>query len=184
VELFLIRHTAPAVSSGVCYGRADLPLAESGARDIQATLASLPTFDCVYSSPAQRCVRLATALAQRDACELTLAPELQELDFGEWEQLPWARIPREHSDPWAADPWHRAPPGGETEQALWNRVASWYRRTLPAPLSRCAVVAHGGPLRVLRCLALGLPMEQRWDWSLHCGEHASFEVGPPGRGEP
>jgi broad specificity phosphatase PhoE len=46
------------------------------------------------------------------------------------------------------------------------------------------VVAHGGPLRVLRCLVLGLPRERRWDWSLGCGEHASFEVGPPDRGAP
>lgn len=176
MELFLIRHTAPAVETGVCYGRADLPLAESAEQDIQATLALLPKFDLVYSSPAQRCLRLASALARRDACELILAPELQELDFGEWEQLPWARIPREHSDPWAADTWNRAPPGGETEQALWTRVANWYQTALPAPVSRCAVVAHGGPLRVLRCLALGLSIEERWGWSLNWGEYAMFEV--------
>jgi alpha-ribazole phosphatase len=176
MELFLIRHTAPAVVTGVCYGRSDLPLAAGAERDIQAALASLPKCDLVYSSPAQRCVKLAAALAERDACELKLASELQELDFGAWEQLPWARIPREHSDPWAADTWNRAPPGGETEQALWNRVASWYRGMLSAPVSRCAVVAHGGPLRVLRCLALDLSVEERWSWNLGWGEHARFEI--------
>jgi alpha-ribazole phosphatase len=172
----LIRHTAPAVAPGVCYGRTDVPLAASAERDIQATLALLPKFDLVYSSPAQRCVRLASELARRDGCELALAPELQELDFGAWEQLPWTEIPRDHSDPWTADTWNLSPPGGETEQALWTRVASWYRTALPAPVFRCAIVAHGGPLRVLRCLALGLGMEQRWDWSLSWGEHAVFAV--------
>lgn len=176
MEFFLIRHTAPAVETGVCYGRTDLPLAVSAERDIQAAIAPLPKFDLVYSSPAQRCLRMASELAKRDACELILAPELQELDFGEWEQLPWARIPREHSDPWAADTWNRAPPGGETEQALWTRVANWYQTALPAPVSRCAIVAHGGPLRVLRCLALGLSIEERWSWSLNWGEYAVFEV--------
>jgi broad specificity phosphatase PhoE len=143
---------------------------------MQATLALLPKFDLVYSSPAQRCVRLATELVKRDGCEFALAPELQELDFGQWEQLPWARIPRELSDPWTADTWNQAPPGGETERALWTRVANWHRTALPASVSRCAIVAHGGPLRVLRCLALGLPMEARWDWSLKWGEHAVFDV--------
>lgn len=176
MELVLIRHTTPAVMTGVCYGRTDLPLATSAAQDIQAALAPLPKVDLVYSSPAQRCVRLAAGLAERDACELMLSPELQELDFGAWEQLPWTRIPREHSDPWAADTWNRAPPGGETERALWDRVATWYRRALSAPVPRCAVVAHGGPLRMLRCLALGLSVEERWSWSLNWGEHARFEV--------
>jgi alpha-ribazole phosphatase len=90
--------------------------------------------------------------------------------------LPWSRIPREHSDPWAADTWNLAPPGGETEQTLWTRVARWYANTFPQPGTRCAIVAHGGPLRVLRCLALGLGTEARWAWTLGWGEHARFRV--------
>jgi alpha-ribazole phosphatase len=176
VEFFLIRHTAPAVAKGVCYGQADVPLAVTAEQDIRAALAPLPKFDRVYSSPAQRCLLLATALAQRDGCAVLQAPELQELRFGDWEQLPWTAIPREHSDPWAADTWNRAPPGGETEQALWTRVASWYRTACPPSVSRCAIVAHGGSLRVLRCLLLGLPVGERWSWSLNWGEHARFEL--------
>lgn len=174
MELFLIRHTAPAVAAGVCYGRTDVPLAQSAERDIQLALTPLPKFDCVYSSPAQRCARLAGELARRDGCSLTLEPALQELDFGEWEQLPWAQIPREHSDPWAADTWHRAPPGGETEQALWKRVADWYQTAFPSPVSRCAIVAHGGSLRVLRCLILRFGKEERWSWTLGWGQYARF----------
>jgi alpha-ribazole phosphatase len=176
VELFLIRHTAPAVANGVCYGRTDVPLADSAEQDIQATLAPLPRFALVYSSPAQRCARLAKALVARDGCELVYAPEMQELHFGEWEELPWSRIPRELSDPWAADPWNLAPPGGETERALWTRVANWYRTALPESAARVAIVAHGGPIRVLRCLALNLATEERWGWSLKWGEHAAFEI--------
>lgn len=178
MEFFLIRHTAPAVVKGVCYGQTDVPLLETAERDIQTAIAPLPKFNLVYSSPAQRCLRLAQALAERDGCNLIVAAELQELHFGEWEELPWARIPREHSDPWAEDTWNRAPPGGETEQALWIRVASWYRTALWSPVSRCAVVAHGGSLRVLRCLLLGLPIEDRWSWSLNWGEHARFTHAP------
>ena len=176
MELYLIRHTAPAEMAGICYGRSDVPLAATAEQDIQRTIAPLPTFDRVYSSPAQRCMQLAKALAERDAIDPIVDAALSELDFGEWERLPWSAIPREHSDPWAADTWHRAPPGGETEQALWSRVSTWYATAIPQPVSRCAVVAHGGSLRVLRCLILGLPLAQRWDWSLGWGEHVRFDV--------
>ena len=176
MELYLIRHTEPAETTGICYGRTDVPLAVTAEQDIARTIATLPTFDRIHSSPAQRCTRLAKALAQRDGCEPLIDAALSELDFGEWERLPWSAIPREHSDPWAADTWHRAPPGGETEQALWSRVSTWYVTAMARPTSRCAIVAHGGPLRVLRCLILGLPMEQRWEWSLGWGEHARFEI--------
>ncbi|MET0534675.1 MAG: alpha-ribazole phosphatase family protein [Steroidobacter sp.] len=175
MEFYLIRHTTPAAAPGICYGRTDLPLAASAEQDIKRAITPLPRFDRIYSSPAQRCTKLADVLSRRDACELILEPALSELDFGEWEQLPWSSIPREHSDPWAADTWHRAPPGGETEQALWSRVSTWYATAIARPVARCAIVAHGGPLRVLRCLILNLPMEQRWEWSLAWGEHVRFE---------
>jgi alpha-ribazole phosphatase len=176
MEIYVIRHTPPASMTGICYGRTDVPLAASAEQDIQRVIAALPRFDRVYSSPAQRCTKLAAALAQRDGCDPILDAALSELDFGAWEQLPWSAIPREHSDPWAADTWHRAPPGGETEQALWSRVSTWYATAIARPVARCAIVAHGGPLRVLRCLILGLPVEQRWEWSLGWGEHARFDT--------
>jgi alpha-ribazole phosphatase len=176
VELYLIRHTEPAATAGICYGRSDVPLAVTAEQDIARAIATLPEFDRVYSSPAQRCTKLAEALARRDSCELIVAAALSELDFGEWEQLPWSAIPREHSDPWTADTWNLAPPGGETEQALWSRVSTWYATAVAQPMSRCAIVAHGGSLRVLRCLILGLALEQRWAWSLGWGEHVKFDV--------
>jgi alpha-ribazole phosphatase len=181
VELYLIRHTPPASMTGICYGRTDVPLAATADEDIQRAIAELPTFDRIYSSPAQRCRKLAEALAHRDGCEPIVDSALSELDFGDWERLPWSAIPREHSDPWASDTWHRAPPGGETEQALWSRVSAWYATLIAQPASRgtvgrCAIVAHGGSLRVLRCLILGLPIEQRWAWSLGWGESAKFSI--------
>jgi len=176
VELYLIRHTTPESTTGICYGRTDIPLAASAEQDIQRAIATLPKFDRIYSSPAQRCTRLAETLARRDGCAPIMDVALSELDFGDWERLPWSAIPREHSDPWAADTWHRAPPGGETEQALWSRVSTWYAMAITQPATRCAIVAHGGSLRVLRCLILGLPAEQRWEWSLGWGEHAKFDV--------
>lgn len=170
MELVLIRHTAVAAASGLCYGRLDVPLAPSAAADIAAVLGRLPPVAGVVSSPAARCLRLAEAIAQRDGCALALEADLRELDFGAWEGLRWDAIDRAQSDPWAEDPWRRAPPGGEREADLWARVQGWWARWRPpAGAGRVAVVAHGGPLRLLRCLLDGAPLEHRWSYSLEPG---------------
>jgi alpha-ribazole phosphatase len=170
VDIYLIRHTAPSTAPGTCYGQLDVPLGDRAAAEIDATLAQLPRVNAVWSSPSQRCARLAAAIAQRDQCVLEYASALKELDFGAWEGLPWSHVPREQSDPWAEDPWNRSPPGGETEQALWQRVSDWYSQSLAQRIGPHAVVAHGGSLRMLRCLVLRLQSRQRWSWSIACGE--------------
>ncbi len=170
MELVLIRHTAVDASPGLCYGRLDLPLAASAEADIAAVLAKLLPVGVVVSSPASRCLRLAGEIARRDGCALAIEPDLRELDFGDWEGRRWDAIDRAQSDPWAEDPWNRAPPGGEPEARLWARVEGWWERwRAPVGVARVAVVAHGGPLRLLRCRLAGAPLEDRWSYSLEPG---------------
>ena len=169
MEIVLIRHTPTAAQPGTCYGHLDLPLAPGFANDIAATLVTVARTDAVFSSPSQRCAVLAAALAKRDASPVTLAPALRELNFGAWEGLPWAEVPRTFSDPWAQDPWNRAPPGGETEQALWHRVEAWRQQALAAQTGRIAIVAHAGSLRALRGLLLGLTPQIGWSWRIDYG---------------
>lgn len=170
MELVLIRHTAVDAPRGMCYGRLDLPLAASAEADIAAVLARLQRVGAVVSSPASRCRRLAAAIAVRDGCELGVEPDLLELDFGSWEGLRWEAIDRAQSDPWSEDPWNRAPPGGERESELWDRVQRWWARWRPPDgVDRVAVVAHGGPLRLLHCRLAGAALEDRWSYSLEPG---------------
>jgi alpha-ribazole phosphatase len=171
MELVLIRHTRCGVLEGTCYGRLDVPLAETAATDIAATLCRTPRVNLVFSSPSRRCHTLASALAERDGCAVRVLPELQELDFGQWEGLHWSEIPRSVSDEWTADPWHRAPPGGESELALSERVTSAATGLLQTSGDgRIAIVSHGGPLRLLRCLLTGAPFAERWSLSMECGQ--------------
>jgi alpha-ribazole phosphatase len=170
LELVLIRHTVVDAPPGLCYGRLDLPLAASAEADIAAVLAALPPVGAVISSPAARCRLLAAELARRDGCPLAFAPDLRELDFGDWEGIRWDAINRAQSDPWADDPWNRAPPGGESEARLWARVEGWWARwRAPVGVERVAVVAHGGPLRLLRCRLAGAALADRWSYSLEPG---------------
>ncbi len=151
----LLRHPRPLVEPGLCYGRLDLPLHGNAAGQIAVALAVLQRFQGeVWSSPAIRCVAMADAVAQ--ACGVTprFDARLLELDFGAWEGSAWDDVPRDALDAWAADPMGFAAPGGESGAALVARVTAFYR-DLVAGGQDCAVVSHGGPLRVLRALIEG-----------------------------
>jgi probable phosphoglycerate mutase len=94
--------------------------------------------------------------------ELGLAPQryrtddrLREINYGHWEGRLWHDLPHTDPDGFAAreaDKWCWQPLGGESYRALAERVATWL-----AGVERDAVVAaHGGVMRVLRGLTLGL----------------------------
>lgn len=102
----------------------------------------------VLTSPLSRCRLPAGALSARLGVPLQVDPRLAELDFGDWENVDWDKVPRATLDRWAADPSSFAPPGGETGAALLARVTDMHADLL-ADATPCLVVSHGGPLRLL-----------------------------------
>ncbi|WP_159999712.1 histidine phosphatase family protein [Roseomonas sp. 18066] len=148
----LIRHFPTAIAPGLCYGRLDLAPGDgdvAALRDgiAQAGLDTAP----IVSSPARRCRALAEALA--DGRSITFDDRLLELDFGDWEGLPWDDIPRAALDAWAADVANFAPPGGESGAALLARVTAFHA----ALDGDSVVIGHAGPLKLLAALLRGDP---------------------------
>ena len=63
MEIYLIRHTTPLVAKGVCYGQSDLDVTETFIPEADIIKAHLPSnIQQVYSSPLQRCTKLAAHL--------------------------------------------------------------------------------------------------------------------------
>lgn len=156
MELILLRHPVVAAAAGTCYGQADLPLREPMEPPLAQVLQALPTgIDALWSSPLQRARVLAQALAPALGCALQIDARWQELHFGAWEGRPWSAIDRAESDPWAADPEHQAPPGGETLAALRARTHAAMDALADLPAARVLVVAHAGPIRVALARARG-----------------------------
>ena len=87
MRLYLIRHPAPLVAPGLCYGSTDLAVLPAQQERVAAQLAKvLPLGLVLYSSPLQRCAGLAQALAQRlGGGPVRYDARLAELDFGQWE---------------------------------------------------------------------------------------------------
>jgi alpha-ribazole phosphatase len=187
MKIVLIRHLAPSIEPGICYGRMDIPpdpasfaqlpalathpalralathpalraLATHPALRALATHPALPGTAVIRSSPARRCHMMAEELARIWSAALLTDLRLQELDFGDWEGKPWDAIDRAALDLWAASPLTFAPPGGETGAELVARVAGFYADLLQARQD-CIVVSHGGPLKVLAALLTGAAVD-------------------------
>jgi len=108
--MIFLRHPRPAVAPGLCYGRLDLAEGPRAGAEIAAALKRMPAIGHVLTRPARRCRRLARRIARAADVAPVEDHRLLELDFGAWEGVAWERIPRAESDPWAEDPWSRAPP--------------------------------------------------------------------------
>ncbi len=179
MSIWLVRHTTVAVAPGICYGRLDVPLAETFAVEAAEVWARLPRrIDAVWSSPAQRCLRLArlwTELPQVDE-------RLGELNFGEWEGRAWESFHDESSEAWARDPWRRSPPGGESGEELEARVAAVRGEVVEAAQGdrEIVVVTHGGVMRAWRRLSEGASREVSLRWPVPWGSVWCETVG----GEP
>jgi alpha-ribazole phosphatase len=146
MRLHLVRHLAPQVASGVCYGRTDLdvdPALEAAA--LPALRLALPRGVPLISSPLRRCASLAAGLCS----EVRLDARLAELDFGAWEMRSWEDIARVEVDAWAADVVRYRPGGGENVLAMARRVNDFYDDMKASHLAAAIVVCHAGAIRLL-----------------------------------
>lgn len=157
MQLYLVRHPAPLVPPGVCYGRTDLDVAPQAVAAALAQLktqlkAQLPHVP-VYSSPLRRCASLARQLSPDARIDARLA----ELDFGSWEMQRWDGIPRPEIDAWAADVVHYRPGGGESVHQMALRTGEFRADLAGEP---CAIViCHAGTMRLLAAASRGLTPE-------------------------
>ncbi|MGI4952445.1 MAG: histidine phosphatase family protein [Janthinobacterium lividum] len=152
------RHPRPLLTGRVCYGRADVPLAEPPERGAAALLAAVPEpIERIISSPASRAVLVARALARETGAPLHLDDRLQEMDFAAWENQAWSALPRAEIDAWAADPLRYRPGGGENVEAVLARVRrAW--TGIASSADTTLVVTHAGPIRCLLHLVRGVPL--------------------------
>jgi broad specificity phosphatase PhoE len=104
--------------------------------------------------------------------------------FGHWEGLTFAETQQRHPAvlaAWQDDPMHIAPPGGETLLQVADRVNAVLQQIVTVCQAQTVVlVAHGGPLRVLLCLGLGLPARAHWQFVVTPGSLSELSLSDQG----
>lgn len=158
MKVTLIRHTSLAIPSGVCYGQTDVDVAASFPQEAAVIKQKLPdNIDAAFSSPLQRCVKLASALALEN---VNYDARLKELSFGDWEMQAWDDMPREYFDEWAQNYADMPPPSGETFRELQLRGISFINEQLVQYRDQhIVVVTHGGMIRALVAHVLNMQLK-------------------------
>ncbi len=150
MRLILLRHPSTN-AKGICYGHTDVGLGAEASAEIEHALKVTPRARRIVSSDLSRARILADRIGARDGVATESDARLRELNFGEWENRPWAEIGRPASDRWAADPWNVSPPGGETFAELSLRVHEAMSELDPDTV----VVAHAGAIRAAQVVHEG-----------------------------
>jgi alpha-ribazole phosphatase len=177
-EIYLLRH-GDTGRHGLYIGSLDVPLSFKGREEIRETAKILrqKNIDKVLSSPMLRCRETCRILDMHSAYEVN--DLLKEVDFGRWEGKSFSEILA--SDPgsvtaWANDPNHFCFPGGEALPDFHLRISAIKNLLEEEGCRRILVVSHGGVIRHLLCLFLGLSVEKYLAFDVQPGGYSSLTV--------
>ncbi|MEM7207964.1 MAG: histidine phosphatase family protein [Pseudomonadota bacterium] len=161
----LIRHGEP-VGGRRFRGSQDDPLSELGWEQMRGAVASAQPWSKVVSSPLLRCHEFAQELAHANDIAVSVAHDIREIHFGEWEGLTTNEV-HEVSPGLLEKVWQdsiaHTPPGGERLLDFAARVGDAWDTLLDEHAGEhVLVVAHGGTIRAILCHTLGIPLEGMW----------------------
>ena len=173
VDICLIRHTRPQIEAGICYGRLDLDLAKGFEQEAVLAAAVLPSgFQHVYSSPLQRCRKLADYLG----FNYRLDDRLRELDFGDWEGRSWAEISESSFKDWTDNVEAFIFPGGESFAEFQARVEQFLSQL---PGGRTLLITHAGVIKVAYGMLAGKPLNEATAFAVEYGQCLRVVDGLP-----
>ncbi|WP_321346244.1 alpha-ribazole phosphatase [uncultured Draconibacterium sp.] len=151
MKIYVIRHTSVDVKPGICYGQTDVDVAVSFDEEQKSVSKELEllSFGAIWSSPLLRCKKLAESLFPNE--KIHFDPRLKELNFGDWEMLPWDEI---YAQPdgkiWMDNYQTLATKNGESYPEMVERVSAFVQEIEKLNADNIAVVAHAGVIRILK----------------------------------
>ena len=192
IRIILIRHAhtawnTPEGQGQYFRGLTDLPLAEEGVAQAQATarrMSQLPV-DAVYASPLQRAARTAQILAEPHNLAVQTVPGLSSMSYGDWAGLLNTEVARrwpELYEQWRRDPFSVRVPGGDSAASLRERAVRAVHEILARHTDGACVVlvSHEAVCRTLVCALAGLPNHGYWRIRQGLCNVTTFDYEPAG----
>ena len=175
MDVFVIRHTRLDIDGGRCYGQSEVALADSFDDELDAYRGSLPTpFCAVYSSPLERCTRLAKQFG--DSIETD--GRLLEYHFGDWEMSRWDDIDQAALNHWMQDFVNVSTPNGESLVQMQARVVKFMNRLRSRNHQSCLIVTHAGVIRCIWAYLLNIPLNDIFKLEVGYDEALRFHLAP------
>ncbi|MEG0278007.1 MAG: alpha-ribazole phosphatase [Morganella sp. (in: enterobacteria)] len=154
------------------YGRTDLPLTDTGHRQAAAVADYLKQvhIDSVLTSGLLRAQQTAEHIISPDRKAHTSEPQLNEMDFGDWEMCHFSEIATRFPADWESwiNDWQNATPtNGEPFPVFAARVqtlADTLRQQGTEDPGTHLIVAHKGVLGLMIARWFGLPADAMWQF--------------------
>lgn len=179
----LVRHGRVATPGLFC-ASADEPLSEEGWGQLTTTTLTAQT-DQIITSPSRRCHDFAKHFAQKHELPVQTVNAFQEMHFGDWVGMSAAEVWQKDSELlqslWES-PQDFIAPNGEALIEFAERVEhSWHELLAQYDGKRVLIFTHGGVIRVLLALALGIPYKNTMGFDLGYGSAVRMRVYEDGR---
>ena len=181
----LVRHAhTDAVGRYLAGRRPGLSLNEEGRTQLvslRARLADLP-LDAIYSSPLERAIETAAAIARGRGLAIYERDDLQEVDFGDWT----GRTFDELAPLSAWQTYNRARasaeiPGGESPRALTARICGALEQIRRMhPCGTVAIVSHAEPIRAAVLAYRGLSLDLFHTTEIEPASITTLRIAPDG----
>jgi phosphoserine phosphatase len=185
MKLYLVRHGDTVANSRDRYiGSTDAALNAAGREQAQRLAARLriEAIRCVWSSERCRARETAETIAAPLGLAVRVEPQLNEIDFGEWEGLSIQEI--EARDPEKFVHWRSGDeafrfPGGDQRLEFRARVRGALRAIVDdAAGADTLIVGHVGIVRTAVGDALGLAGNGLWSFKVEPASLHVLELGP------
>ncbi len=173
MEIYLVRHTTPNIKKGICYGQTDLDVTSDFEKEWKAVHEKLKfdTGTIIYSSPLQRCSKLANTINTN----VRIDDRLMELDFGPWEMKAWNDISPKEIKPWMNDFVNTKVPTGESYMDLQERVVDFFNKVVLPSKKDSILISHAGPIRALLAHIKNMPLKDSFSIQLNYGHVLKLE---------
>jgi phosphoserine phosphatase len=169
--ILLVRHGhVPGISPERFRGRTDIELTDRGVAEAHKTaewIARCWQPAIVYTSPMKRCRDTGAAIASRLKASAEALPELNDLNYGEWQWQSHDAIAAEFPvlyHRWRTTPHLMRFPKGESMQELVARAADALRFAIEGhPTETIVMVSHESLNRALLLQVLDQPLSACWN---------------------
>lgn len=179
MDVYVIRHPEPDIAKGICYGQLDVPLRPGFESALIRAAEMIPKTARLYASPLKRCRIAAEFLAGRQALPLVQDPRLMEMNFGEWEGVPWDELQGPEAQAWMENYVTMPAPGGESFEDLQFRLSMFLDETLAAAETESfspVLITHAGIIRALYLRWANVSLRRAFSMKIPFAETLHFSV--------
>jgi alpha-ribazole phosphatase len=175
MKITVVRHTSVAVEPGICYGQSNVNVADSFAKEAEIVETELQKlhFNAVFSSPSQRCTKLAKYCGFNFPI---LDNRLMELNFGDWEMKAWNEIDDPLLKRWYADWINEKITNGESFAEQVERARSFLEEIKKTDYQHVILFTHAGIIRAMEIILDLCPIERAFEVKVDYGQIFQFSI--------